>query len=452
MADTKISAATDITTLATTDMIPVARVGSTTAYRATLAEVKQISAPGFNVKQYGATGNGVTDDTAAIQAAVDAVRTAEGGSLYFPAGTYLTSSTLTINLDRPSSAGSQYSMAIYGDGGSSKIYNNATDGTDCLYVLGVVGQMATLHIHDLSLQGAGSSAATGNGIHLRRCIMPAMIDNVYIWYFGGGAGIKLQSTWLTTIQNVRVFYSLYGISTITDIVPGSYGSPTCNTIRNCDFSGNSIGIYNGSVHQNIENCIVEGNTSYGISLSSVSYASIRGLYFESNGGDDIHLVNCPYSAIRNCQGTTIDIDDNCSGVILEQNSFTNIVSDAYYSRYFYSLPTAGTGGYNILESPSSSGYFGANDATPSVALSIYGYRIYYTANTVPTTITNFDGGITGQEVWVKVHDANTTFKFTPGGTSLIGNAQADYTASNGDMIHAIYLNSSWYCHIIDGVA
>ena len=51
----------------------------------------QIVAPppgSYNVKDYGARGDGVTNDTNAIQAAVDALPSA-GGTLYFPAGTYI---------------------------------------------------------------------------------------------------------------------------------------------------------------------------------------------------------------------------------------------------------------------------------------------------------------------------------------------------------------------------
>jgi len=44
-----------------------------------------------NVKDYGAKGDGVTDDTTAIQAALDYVAT-NGGTLYFPAGTYMSDS------------------------------------------------------------------------------------------------------------------------------------------------------------------------------------------------------------------------------------------------------------------------------------------------------------------------------------------------------------------------
>jgi hypothetical protein len=49
----------------------------------------------INVRNFGAVGNGVVDDTAAINSAIAAFNTATRGVLYFPAGTYLTSSSLT---------------------------------------------------------------------------------------------------------------------------------------------------------------------------------------------------------------------------------------------------------------------------------------------------------------------------------------------------------------------
>lgn len=57
-----------------------------------------------NVKAYGAVGDGVTDDTAAIQACIDAAHAAKQLMVYFPSGKYI-ASTITL-----------YSgMAIYGD-------------------------------------------------------------------------------------------------------------------------------------------------------------------------------------------------------------------------------------------------------------------------------------------------------------------------------------------------
>jgi hypothetical protein len=49
----------------------------------------------FNVKAYGATGNGSTDDTANIQRAIDAALAAGGGIVYFPAGKYLLKEALS---------------------------------------------------------------------------------------------------------------------------------------------------------------------------------------------------------------------------------------------------------------------------------------------------------------------------------------------------------------------
>jgi hypothetical protein len=58
-----------------------------------------------NVKDFGATGDGSTDDTAAIQAAVDAAIAAGGGTVYFPAGTY---SILSVDV--------RHGLTLVGDG------------------------------------------------------------------------------------------------------------------------------------------------------------------------------------------------------------------------------------------------------------------------------------------------------------------------------------------------
>jgi hypothetical protein len=52
-------------------------------------------APG-NVRRYGAAGNGTTDDTAAIQTAMDLCLTLTGGELYLPDGTYKITDELLI--------------------------------------------------------------------------------------------------------------------------------------------------------------------------------------------------------------------------------------------------------------------------------------------------------------------------------------------------------------------
>lgn len=75
--------------------------------------------PVVNVKDYGAKGNGTTDDSAAIQAAVDS-RGATGGVVLFPPGTYLLS-TATIDLP-PAMTGR---LVLSGYGATIKLSTNA---------------------------------------------------------------------------------------------------------------------------------------------------------------------------------------------------------------------------------------------------------------------------------------------------------------------------------------
>lgn len=73
----------------------------------------------FNVKDYGAIGDGVTDDTNSIVAAIVALQAWSSGNskgtLYFPSGTYIISSSLTINIS------GFFSYTIKGDGKFSSI-------------------------------------------------------------------------------------------------------------------------------------------------------------------------------------------------------------------------------------------------------------------------------------------------------------------------------------------
>src|SRR6266481_7257567 len=80
--------------------------------------------PPINVMNYGATGNGTSDDTAAINSAISALR--PGDTLSFPCGTYLTTSQLTINTSN-----------VTVDGGSCAIIRNTASGT--IMVIGVSG-------------------------------------------------------------------------------------------------------------------------------------------------------------------------------------------------------------------------------------------------------------------------------------------------------------------------
>lgn len=88
----KISALTAATSLLTTDVLPVVSSGTTKKLTAlTLASMNGL----VGVTMFGATGNGGTDDTAALQAAVTAA-VAGNYILYLNPGTYKITSAITV--------------------------------------------------------------------------------------------------------------------------------------------------------------------------------------------------------------------------------------------------------------------------------------------------------------------------------------------------------------------
>jgi hypothetical protein len=63
----------------------------------TKASFSMITGAYVNVLDFGATGDGTTNDAVAIQAAFNAAGTSALKTVYFPPGTYLTNSTITVN-------------------------------------------------------------------------------------------------------------------------------------------------------------------------------------------------------------------------------------------------------------------------------------------------------------------------------------------------------------------
>lgn len=91
-----------------------------------------------SVKDFGATGDGVTDDTAAIQAAINAAQTSKKLRVYFPSGKYI-ASTITL-----------YSgMSIYGDGQGSfgGGTTDTTNGYGTTYWATVLQQKSSTNAH-----------------------------------------------------------------------------------------------------------------------------------------------------------------------------------------------------------------------------------------------------------------------------------------------------------------
>ena len=92
-------------TLAATVSIALGLFFSSGSHTAFSVAATASEANPFNVKAFGATGDGKTLDTSAINKAIDAAATAGGGTVYFPAGSYLSvsihlKSNISLYLDQ----------------------------------------------------------------------------------------------------------------------------------------------------------------------------------------------------------------------------------------------------------------------------------------------------------------------------------------------------------------
>src|SRR5208283_2467007 len=127
----------------------------------------------INVRDYGARGNGLSDDTAAIRAAIAAVP-ASGGTVYLPCGTYLISSGLTITTShttitsegtcatlKMTGSNGFVALTIRGKGltGLARLTRDASSNT---FIAGK-GELKTLGITEGSYAIISDQAVTSNG-------------------------------------------------------------------------------------------------------------------------------------------------------------------------------------------------------------------------------------------------------------------------------------------------
>lgn len=234
----------------------------------------------LNVRDYGAAGDGVTDDTAAIQAAVDAANNHGGAVVYVPQGTYRLSASLDV-----------YSrISVRGDGDQVSVLHQT--GATASGLRGV--DVAFLDLRNIQLRGPGTGSASGPGIYLSRTDNSSCegitMENVFVWQFGdSGIAISLPivSTFTRVIsqQNGAHGFSLYG------------GGTSC-VLNACYANGNSqIGYSLGLVYSQFSGCASDSNgIAYHVTPGS------RNLVFSACGAEDSINHNAT------CDGTAWKID------------------------------------------------------------------------------------------------------------------------------------------------
>lgn len=254
----------------------------------------------YNVKVYGAKGDGVTDDTVAIQAAITAANTAGGGMVFVPPGTYYISAILVLYSN----------VTLYGVHGKSKIIKPSTLG----YVLNLTG-VSNVIIEDLIIDGGTPIADPGWTDEQKHNIIVMNSTDCFISRVtsqnAGGDGIYLGGINPSYSQNVIIedcVINQVGRNGVS-VVGASY----CKVIK-CKISGASgpvvgIGI---DIEPNVgDTCI--GNKLIGNTMTDNNY----GMTITPNTSDRDnygHLVadNLAYGNVigMQCAGTQCQYVNN----------------------------------------------------------------------------------------------------------------------------------------------
>ena len=281
----------------------------------------------FNVIDFGAVGDGVTDDTAAIQAAINAANP-RGGVVYFPRGDYLISSGLTVD-NSLAVTGPQpddyfaRKASMMGDGmASSRILGAAGNYT----MLTMIGGNVNAVISQQFLRGLTFEKADKTG-------KVVSFDNMAYFsiencYFSGGdevanisdcVVVKFESSFfMFGNKGMRAFYS-------------NAAHPNALTFSSCVWAGNTtygaqfvepttLNIYGGTFEGNGRDALATYNTAYfGLKVTDSGPGGAAGLvmsgvYFEHNGGiADVYIeANGTGAAAHSISGCTFNRIDSAA--------------------------------------------------------------------------------------------------------------------------------------------
>lgn len=450
--------------------------GTSAVATTTQAKLRQI----VSAIDFGAVGNGATDDTAAIQAALNYAASL-GGSLYIPTGAYKLTSTLTVS----------FGVEIYGDSpiipstaltaptkgtwlyfahnnvGINISVNNGFNiekigtyrSTQVLPALGSGTYTPTTQAADIAITTNDYSSfcnitllnpfigiqhsGTGGifvenvlmnplniGISIDNCYDTCYLNNIHIWPFW--TGVTQYTSWNYTIANLRailLFHAdnpfLSNIFTIfaytgLEFSSTTYGGASKAHVSNCDFDRGRVGIYVSAdnVTAQFENITIQGEftTPAGANVNGIVIIS-AGCYLQFGSLDIRNVGEYGIQATAASTSGTIYVDNL---TVIGYGAVASAAQAVYASNSAFNFYI--TGNPNIINGGGASAY----------AATLKGLGWYYTdvtgSRVIGTTYTN----TLNRPMFVTISGTNTS----------AGNA---LFYLDGNQIQSTTLSAAGYC-------
>ena len=273
----------------------------------------------FNIKDYGAVGDGVTDDYEAIfKACYDAMKA--HGTVYVPLGYYRLTETLKI----------RYRCNFLGEGPGSVLI--MSEDLPLLYACGDSGHLAHQSIKNMAFYSLARSL-DAPVVYLGQGVQEAVVEDVQL--YGGYTGIHLHGTIMVVLSRVHFMlgrdYLFIRERVGKPIMVGKHAikitnrgrsHANCNSVRDCRCTGSydyglCMNNTDGEGGLRLDNLIVEGNKERirGIHIANTDGVFGSNLHFEGPNSR-LEMENCRNSAVmvgglgrevvlRNCKNVRV---------------------------------------------------------------------------------------------------------------------------------------------------
>ena len=203
----------------------------------------------ISVKDFGAVGDGTTNDTTAIQNAINAVIAQGGGTLFFPAGTYSINATLTVTGAVILKGAGTGSNSLPTFAAVTKILWNG--GSSPMVIMGGNGSGTTVvggGMCDMQLEG---NAYTASRCLVIKDMQRGVFENLYLSYCSDSALYLTNTAGLIT-----------GFCDFTNIAIQLIGG-TPSTANGININGVSSGV-DGTTLCNFYNCTISHDNGLGV--------------------------------------------------------------------------------------------------------------------------------------------------------------------------------------------
>lgn len=217
-----------------------------------------------SIRDHGAVGDSVHDDTDSIQAAIDTA-TNRSASVFIPSGTYVI--TRPLNVTAP----------VYGETASTSVIANHGDGTDAFLV------MTGYHTEFRDFKVIGDCDPTGpcrtrDGIVLSINRSYMRFTNVHT-QFHGRHGLIQRASWATSWTNCKFWYNR-GLGIFLDAIQGDPGVSNGVSFFGCESRWNGGPVITGGCVE-CENATHQHDRG-GVKIIGAAMVQFVGGVYESN--------------------------------------------------------------------------------------------------------------------------------------------------------------------------